>query len=80
MDDPLYPEAIKVAKETGYVSVSSLQRKMRIGYTHAARLMDRMIDEQLCEKEYDIYGHKKLIPEIRPITEGEYPYAQDGEQ
>lgn len=69
MDDPLYQEAINVAKEMGYVSISGLQRKMRIGFARAAHLVDRMVEEQFCEKEYNVYGHKKLMPNFHPITE-----------
>ncbi|MDP3979793.1 MAG: DNA translocase FtsK, partial [Chlamydiota bacterium] len=39
-DDTLADEAIKVITSTQQASVSILQRKMRIGYTRAARIMD----------------------------------------
>jgi S-DNA-T family DNA segregation ATPase FtsK/SpoIIIE len=35
-------EAVRMVLETGQASVSMLQRKFRIGYTRAARLIDTM--------------------------------------
>lgn len=43
--DPLYPEAVRVIVETGQASVSLLQRRMRLGYGRAARILDRMEEE-----------------------------------
>ncbi len=42
MQDELLPAAITVIYETGQASASMLQRKFRIGYTRAARLVDTM--------------------------------------
>ncbi len=39
-DDDLYLEAKQIVEETGKASTSFLQRKLRIGYARAARLMD----------------------------------------
>ncbi len=40
--DPLYEEAVKVVLETGYASVSVLQRRLHLSYVRAARLIDMM--------------------------------------
>ncbi len=40
--DPLLNEAIDLVRREGRASVSMLQRRMRIGYTRAARLVDVM--------------------------------------
>jgi len=40
--DELLEEAVRMVLETGQASVSMLQRKFRIGYTRAARLIDAM--------------------------------------
>ena len=40
--DELYDEALKLVLETSQASVSILQRRMRLGYTRAARLIDMM--------------------------------------
>jgi DNA segregation ATPase FtsK/SpoIIIE, S-DNA-T family len=40
--DPLLMDAIDTVRREGRASVSMLQRKMRIGYTRAARLVDTM--------------------------------------
>lgn len=40
--DEFYDEAVKLVIETGQASVSILQRRMRLGYTRAARLIDMM--------------------------------------
>jgi len=41
-EDELLPEAVKVVFEHGQASISLLQRKLRIGYTRAGRLIDAM--------------------------------------
>jgi S-DNA-T family DNA segregation ATPase FtsK/SpoIIIE len=40
--DELYDEAVKVVMESNQASVSILQRRMRLGYTRAARIIDMM--------------------------------------
>ncbi len=42
IDDNLYEEAVGVVRQLGQASASMLQRRMRIGYTRAARLVDMM--------------------------------------
>jgi DNA segregation ATPase FtsK/SpoIIIE, S-DNA-T family len=41
-DDEMYDEAVKVVIETNQASVSILQRRLRLGYSRAARLIDIM--------------------------------------
>jgi len=41
-DDELLSEAIRVVREYQHASVSLLQRKLRIGYSRAARVMDQL--------------------------------------
>jgi S-DNA-T family DNA segregation ATPase FtsK/SpoIIIE len=40
--DPLYQQALTIVTETGKASTTFLQRKMKIGYSTAARLMDEL--------------------------------------
>ena len=42
VDDDLYQDAIRVVCEAGRASTSTLQRRLRIGYGRAARLIDLM--------------------------------------
>ncbi|GAV23106.1 FtsK/SpoIIIE family DNA translocase [Carboxydothermus pertinax] len=41
-DDELLPQAVKIVMEAGQASISLLQRRLRIGYARAARLIDQM--------------------------------------
>jgi len=41
-DDEMYDEAVRVVVETNQASVSILQRRLRLGYSRAARLIDIM--------------------------------------
>ena len=40
--DPLYDEAVKIVTSTRRASISSIQRRMRIGYNRAARIVEDM--------------------------------------
>lgn len=43
--DEMYERALEVLRETKRASISLLQRRLRIGYTRAARIIDRMEEE-----------------------------------
>jgi S-DNA-T family DNA segregation ATPase FtsK/SpoIIIE len=40
--DPLYDEAVKIVTETRRASISSVQRRLKIGYNRAARMIEDM--------------------------------------
>jgi len=42
VDDDLYQDAVRVVLEAGRASTSTLQRRLRVGYGRAARLIDLM--------------------------------------
>jgi S-DNA-T family DNA segregation ATPase FtsK/SpoIIIE len=41
-DDPMVKDAIRVVVENGMASTSLLQRKLKLGYARAARIIDEM--------------------------------------
>ncbi|MGA1055405.1 MAG: DNA translocase FtsK, partial [Pseudohongiellaceae bacterium] len=41
-DDALYDEAVKFVTESRKASISAVQRKLRIGYNRAARMIESM--------------------------------------
>lgn len=47
LDDELLPEAIELVVQAQQASVSMLQRRFRIGYNRAARIIDLMEDRQI---------------------------------
>jgi S-DNA-T family DNA segregation ATPase FtsK/SpoIIIE len=52
-EDPLLQQAITVVRSSGRASVSLLQRKLRIGYARAARLMDIMEEQGIVKPSED---------------------------
>ncbi len=46
-DDPIYDEVVKFALETGKVSASLLQRRFRLGYNRAARIIDLLEERSI---------------------------------
>ncbi len=41
-NDPIYEDAVRVVCEVGKASTSTLQRRLRLGYGRAARILDKM--------------------------------------
>ncbi len=60
--DPIMDEAVKLVRQEGRASISMLQRKLRIGYTRAARLIDAMEDQ-------GIVGPAQATSQIREILD-----------
>jgi S-DNA-T family DNA segregation ATPase FtsK/SpoIIIE len=61
-DDDLYEEAREIVIKAGKASTSYLQRKLRVGYARAARLMDILEDKGVVgpadgAKSREIIGH-----------------------
>lgn len=46
-DDSLYDEALRLVIDTGKASASLLQRRLKVGYARAARLLDEMEDNKV---------------------------------
>ncbi len=46
-EDPLYQDVVRVIGETRRATISAVQRKFKVGYNRAARLIDRMEQEGL---------------------------------
>jgi S-DNA-T family DNA segregation ATPase FtsK/SpoIIIE len=42
LDDPMYEDAVRCVLEAGKASTSTLQRRLRLGYGRAARILDAM--------------------------------------
>jgi S-DNA-T family DNA segregation ATPase FtsK/SpoIIIE len=59
--DPLYGEAVDLVRREGRASVSMLQRRMRIGYTRAARLVDQMEEKKIVGQPQDATGVRPVL-------------------
>ncbi len=51
-DDPLMKESIDLVRKAGKASISMLQRRLSIGYSRAARLIDAMEDQGIISPAY----------------------------
>ena len=72
--DEMLPAAVEVILETGQASVSMLQRRLKLGYARAARIMDEM-------EERGIVGHfEGSKPRQLLITKEQWQAMQSGQQ
>jgi len=65
-DDPLLDKAIEIVVQTQTASVSLLQRRLRVGYTRAGRLIDML------ERRGIISGYEGSKPRRVLVDEGQY--------
>jgi recombination associated protein RdgC len=63
-EDSLLNDAIAFVKETRRASVSVLQRKFKIGFNHAARIMERMEEMNIVSKPANNGNREVLAPPI----------------
>jgi len=68
--DELFDQAVQIVLEAKQASVSLLQRRMRIGYARAARLIDQM------EARGIVGPYEGSKPREVLISEGQYPPGQ----
>ncbi len=68
--DELYEQAVKVIMESNQASVSILQRRMRLGYTRAARIIDTMEMEGLVGP-FEGSKPRKILVDREPWLENE---------
>jgi S-DNA-T family DNA segregation ATPase FtsK/SpoIIIE len=70
--DPLLDEAIDLARKQGRASITMLQRRLRIGYTRAARIIETMQGKKIISEESGPQGFEVLDygPAAPPIENG----------
>jgi S-DNA-T family DNA segregation ATPase FtsK/SpoIIIE len=69
--DPLLDEAIDLSRRQGRASISMLQRRLRIGYTRAARMVETMQEKKIIGTEAGPLGFEILDygPTAPPVDE-----------
>jgi S-DNA-T family DNA segregation ATPase FtsK/SpoIIIE len=61
-EDPLLKKAIEIIRKEERASISMLQRKLAVGYTRAARMVDRL-------EELEIIGKPESGSGVRPVLD-----------
>ena len=89
-EDELFSAAVEVVLETGQASVSMLQRRLKLGYSRAARLVDQMEERGIVgpfegSKPRQLLISKERWQELQmggvpAAAEDEPPFALEGEE
>jgi S-DNA-T family DNA segregation ATPase FtsK/SpoIIIE len=66
-EDELYQEALKIAYQYGKISTSMIQRRLRIGYNRAARLVERMEKEGIIGPSDGVRPRPVIAPPRKPL-------------
>jgi len=67
--DELYQKATEIARQYSRLSVSLLQRKLRIGYARAARLMDLLEENGVIDSGDETQSRESLARQQTPSSE-----------
>jgi len=68
--DEILEQAVELVKQTGFASASMLQRRLRIGYPRAARLMDEL-------EELGVVGRSQTGGKTREVLVGQDDEPED---
>ncbi len=85
-DDPLFEDVKRIVLETKKASASFLQRRLRIGYSRAARLIDMLEDRGIVggadgAKPREVYGdNTTIIPKSESLEPGGLDESEDTPQ
>ena len=60
-EDPLTEEALRIIRKEGRASVSMLQRKLRIGYTRASRLVEKLEEKGIISAAHPQTGTREVL-------------------
>ena len=77
--DEFFDEAVQMVLETGQASVSMLQRRLRLGYTRAARIIDAMEEEGIIGPFRGSKPREILIQEYQPKEETSKEEISEGQ-
>jgi S-DNA-T family DNA segregation ATPase FtsK/SpoIIIE len=61
-DDKLFIDAVNTVRMHGKASISLLQRRLRIGYTRAARLIEEMEERGIVGPSVAGQQHREVLP------------------
>ncbi len=83
-DDPLFEEVKSIVLETRKASASFLQRRLRIGYSRAARLIDMLEDKGIVgpadgAKPREVYGDRGDAANLKLVPGGGPDESEDGD-
>jgi hypothetical protein len=79
IDDDLYEDAKRAVEEAGKASTSYLQRKLKIGYSRAARLMD-VLEARGIIGAADGSKPREVIGRMSGAANAEFPDSHTGEE
>lgn len=74
-DDDMYKDALRVVVEAGKASTSLLQRRLRIGYGRAARIIEEMEEQGIIGAQEGSRPRDVLITSVDDVYNG--PAAVD---
>lgn len=77
--DELFDEAVRMILESNQASVSILQRRLMLGYTRAARLIDAMEQEGIVGPYQGSKPRKILVDRNGWLKEHGFVYAEEGD-
>ncbi len=81
--DPLFEDAIEVILAAGKASTSLLQRRLKVGYSRAARIMDMLEEHGAISAQQGSKPREVLIESLDDLNGGgeeEYEEGEDGEE
>ena len=66
--DPLYDQAVRIVAETRRASVSGIQRRLKIGYNRAARMVETM-EEAGIVGNLQTNGFREVLAPPPPVAD-----------